>query len=64
MEFMPSLREKVFEAWRDGSSHSPLTEETEIKILRLGKGAAVLEMPVNDHLHNLSGTLHGELWGT
>ncbi len=60
---MKSLREKVIEAWKSGKPPSPATETLGITIVRLSKGRALLQMDVDDHLHNLSGTMHGGIMG-
>ena len=60
---MNGLREKVYAAWKDGEPQSPATRTRGIRILRLSKGRAVLEMDVDRKLHNLSGTMHGGIMG-
>ncbi len=60
---MKSLRDRVFAAWRSGKAPSPATDTLGITILRLGKGRASMRMIVDEHLHNLSGTMHGGIMG-
>ncbi len=60
---MKSLRDHVFTAWRSGQPPSPATEALGITIFRLGKGRSIMEMNVDHHLHNLSGTMHGGIMG-
>ena len=60
---MKSLRDHVFTAWRSGQPPSPATEALGITIFRLGKGRSIMEMNVDNHLHNLSGTMHGGIMG-
>ncbi len=60
---MKGLRDKVYASWKAGRPPSPATEALGIKILRLSEGRAVLEMSVGEHLHNLSGTMHGGIMG-
>jgi uncharacterized protein (TIGR00369 family) len=60
---MKGLREKVVEAWKSGRAPSPATEALGITIVRLSKGHALLKMDVDNHLHNLSGTMHGGIMG-
>ncbi len=60
---MKSLRDRVFGAWRAGKAPSPATAALGITILRLGKGRATMQMIVDEHLHNLSGTMHGGIMG-
>ncbi len=56
---MKGVREKVYNAWKTGTAASPATKTLGMKILQLSKGRSVLEMNVDRHLHNLSGTMHG-----
>ncbi len=56
---MKGVREKVYNAWKTGAAASPATKTLGMKILQLSKGRSVLEMNVDQHLHNLSGTMHG-----
>ncbi len=56
---MRGVREKVYQAWKTGTPASPATKTLGIKILELSEGRSLLEMKVDQHLHNLSGTMHG-----
>lgn len=56
---MKGLREKVYSAWKSETPASPATKTLGIKILELSEGRSVMEMNVDQHLHNLSGTMHG-----
>ncbi len=56
---MKGLQEKVYSAWKTGTPASPATKTLGIKILELSEGRSLLEMSVDQHLHNLSGTMHG-----
>ncbi len=60
---MKGLRDKVYASWKAGKPPSPATETLGIKILKLNEGRALLEMSVDPHLHNLSGTMHGGIMG-
>src|SRR5712692_6884170 len=60
---MNSLRNRVFAAWKTGKSPSLATETLGISISRLGKGRSVMEMNVDEKMHNLSGTMHGGVMG-
>jgi uncharacterized protein (TIGR00369 family) len=60
---MIGLKDKVHNAWRKQEAPSPATKTLGITIKRLGRGYAWLEMHVDEHLHNLSGTMHGGIMG-
>ena len=60
---MKGLCERVLTAWRSGKAPSPATEALGITILRLSKGRAVMQMSVDEKLHNLSGSMHGGIMG-
>ncbi len=60
---MKNLREKLYAAWKTGKPPSPATRTLGIRIVKLSKGRAVLEMNVDQKLHNLSGTMHGGIMG-
>ncbi len=60
---MRGLRDKLYASWKEGKPPSPATETLRIRILKLGKGRALLEMSVDDRFHNLSGTMHGGIMG-
>ncbi len=60
---MIGLKSKVYTAWKTREPPSPATKTLGITIKRLGKGRAWLEMHVDEHLHNLSGTMHGGVMG-
>jgi uncharacterized protein (TIGR00369 family) len=56
---MKGIREKVYSAWKQGSYPSPATKTLGIKILELSEGRSLVEMNVDEHLHNMSATMHG-----
>jgi uncharacterized protein (TIGR00369 family) len=56
---MKGIREKVYNAWKQGSYPSPATKTLGIRILELSEGRSVVEMIVDEHLHNMSATMHG-----
>lgn len=60
---MKELRSIVYSAWKAGKPASPATRTLGIRIVKLSKGRAVLEMKVDRKLHNLSGTMHGGVMG-
>jgi len=60
---MRNLREKLYASWKVRKPPSPATKTLGIKILKLSKGRAVLEMTVDQNMHNLSGTMHGGIMG-
>jgi len=60
---MKELRSIAYSAWKTGKPPSPATKMLGIRIVKLSKGRAVLEMKVGRKLHNLSGTMHGGIMG-
>ena len=56
---MKGVRDRVYKAWKAGEAASPATKTLGMKILQLSEGRSVVEMNVDEHLHNLSGTMHG-----
>ncbi len=60
---MKGLREKLYASWKAGRPPSPATKTLGIKIVKLSKGRALLEMNVDQKMHNLSGTMHGGIMG-
>lgn len=56
---MKDLKKAVYNAWKTGHPASPATKTLGINILELSEGRALLEMNVDENLHNLSGTMHG-----
>lgn len=60
---MTGLKDKIYKAWKMREPASPATKTLGITIKRLSKGRAWLEMHVDEHLHNLSGTMHGGIMG-
>ncbi len=60
---MIGLQDKVYSAWKKREFPSPATGTLGITIKRLSRGRAWLEMHVDEHLHNLSGTMHGGIMG-
>ncbi len=60
---MKNIREKVYSSWKARRAPSPATRLLGIRILKLSKGRAVLEMDVDLKMHNLSATMHGGIMG-
>src|SRR5256712_7830308 len=56
---MKGIKEKVYHAWKIGTYPSPATKALGIKILELSEGRSIVEMQVDEHLHNMSATMHG-----
>ena len=56
---MKGIKEKVFHAWKTETYPSPATKTLGIKILELSEGRSLVEMQVDEHLHNMSSTMHG-----
>ena len=56
---MRGIKEKVYQAWKTGTYPSPATKTLGIKILELSEGRSLVEMQVDEHLHNMSSTMHG-----
>ena len=56
---MKGIKDRVYDAWKAGSYPSPATKALGIKILELSEGRSLVEMTVDSHLHNMSGTMHG-----
>src|SRR2546421_11484396 len=56
---MKGVRDKVYSAWKAGKPPSPAIGTLGIRVRSIEESRAVLEMDVNEHLHNLSGTMHG-----
>jgi uncharacterized protein (TIGR00369 family) len=56
---MKGVKEKVYHAWKTGRYPSTATQTLGIKIVELSEGRSLLEMPVDQNVHNLSGTMHG-----
>ncbi len=60
---MNGLRAHIYHAWKAGTPPSPATKTLGMRIIRLWEGRALLEMEVDERLHNLSGTMHGGIMG-
>lgn len=60
---MKGIRERVYDAWKHGTYPSPATKTLGIRILELSEGRSLVEMDVDQHLHNLSATMHGGAMG-
>src|SRR5574341_1820083 len=60
---MKNIRKRVYSAWKAKKPPSPATDTLGIRILKLSKGRAVLEMDVDQRMHNLSATMHGGIMG-
>ena len=56
---MKGVHDKVYSAWKDGKPPSPAIGTLGIKVRNIEEGKSLLEMDVDEHLHNLSGTMHG-----
>src|SRR5712664_1447329 len=56
---MKGIKERVYHAWKTGTYPSPATKTLGIKILELSEGHSLVEMEVDEHLHNMSSTMHG-----
>src|SRR5213596_1892510 len=56
---MRGVRDKVYSAWKGGKPPSPAIGTLGIRVRSIEESRAVLEMDVDEHLHNLSGTMHG-----
>src|SRR2546428_12085649 len=56
---MKGVRDKVYSAWKAGKPPSPAIGTLGIRVRSIEESRAVLEMDVDEHLHNLSGTMHG-----
>jgi uncharacterized protein (TIGR00369 family) len=56
---MKGIRDKVYSAWKSGKPPSPAIGTLGIKVRSVEEMRAVLEMNVDERLHNLSGTMHG-----
>ena len=56
---MKGVHDKVYNAWKTGKPPSPAIETLGIKVRNIEEGKSLLEMDVDEHLHNLSGTMHG-----
>jgi len=53
------VKEKVYHAWKTGTYPSTATRTLGIKILELSEGRSLVEMEVDERLHNMSGNMHG-----
>jgi uncharacterized protein (TIGR00369 family) len=60
---MKDLRALVYAAWKEKKPPSPATRTLGIRVVKLSRGRAVLEMNVDRRLHNLSRTMHGGVMG-
>jgi len=56
---MKGIKERVQNAWKADTFPSPATKTLGIKIVELGEGRSLVEMMVDSHVHNMSGTMHG-----
>lgn len=56
---MRGVRERVYNAWKQGTYPSPATKTLGIRILELAEGRSLVEMEVDQHFHNMSATMHG-----
>ena len=56
---MKGVHEKIYSDWKAGKPLSPAIGTLGIKVRKIEEGKSLLEMDVDEHLHNLSGTMHG-----
>src|SRR2546427_10353416 len=56
---MKGIKERVYRAWKTWTSPSPATKTLSIKIIELTEGRSQVEMQIDEHLHNMSATMHG-----
>lgn len=56
---MKGVHDKIYSAWKAGKPPSPAIGTLGIKVRNIEEGKSLLEMDVDEHLHNLSGTMHG-----
>jgi len=56
---MKGVRDKVYSAWKAGKPPSPAIGTLGIRVRSIEESRTVLEMNVDERLHNLSGTMHG-----
>lgn len=56
---MKGVHDRIYSAWKAGKPPSPAIGTLGIKVRNIEEGRSLLEMDVDEHLHNLSGTMHG-----
>lgn len=56
---MKGVHDRIYSAWKAGKPPSPAIGTLGIKVRSIEEGKSLLEMNVDEHLHNLSGTMHG-----
>ncbi len=56
---MKGIRDKIYAAWKAGKPPSPAIGTLGIKVRHIEEAHSILELDVDEHLHNLSGTMHG-----
>jgi len=56
---MKGVHDKIYAAWKSGKPPSPAIGTLGIKVRDIKESHTLLEMDVDEHLHNLSGTMHG-----
>ncbi len=56
---MKGVKDRVYHAWKTGTYPSTATKTLGIKILELSEGRSLVEMEVDERLHNMSGNMHG-----
>jgi uncharacterized protein (TIGR00369 family) len=56
---MKGVHDKIYTAWKAGKPPSPAIGTLGIRVRNIEEAKSVLEMDVDEHLHNLSGTMHG-----
>lgn len=56
---MKGVHDKIYSAWKAGKPPSPAIGTLGIKVRNIEEGKSLLEMDVDERLHNLSGTMHG-----
>ena len=60
---MKGIHEKIYTAWKAGKPPSPAIGTLGIKVRHIEEAHSILELDVDEHLHNLSGTMHGGVMG-
>jgi uncharacterized protein (TIGR00369 family) len=56
---MKGVRDRVHSAWKSGKPPSPAIGTLGIRVRSIEETRTILEMDVDERLHNLSGTMHG-----
>lgn len=56
---MKGVHDRIYAAWKAGKPPSPAIGTLGIKVRHIEEARSILEMDVDEHFHNLSGTMHG-----